>query len=71
MIVPDQTGRVSSRASSTKTRIETILAQSQMIYDYATSRASSTKTRIETLVLSAADDLQVRYIKSKFHENKD
>ncbi len=61
--------RRASRASSTKTRIETWIPHLSIATSHP-SRASSTKTRIET-VTSPFQDNQNWIIKSKFHENKD
>ena len=58
-----------SRASSTKTRIET-RPPARQHSEVCSSRASSTKTRIETMPLWSHRRIP-RTIKSKFHENKD
>jgi len=59
-----------SRASSTKTRIETRRLPGIGRRVQKASRASSTKTRIETHI-EEVGSIGIQRIKSKFHENKD
>jgi len=64
------TRRLWSRASSTKTRIETPIHKHPDLSGCLRSRASSTKTRIETIFPMMGISILLM-IESKFHENKD